>query len=298
MSARIDSFIDYLLLERGYSSETTSNYSTDLHEFEAYIESVDATLTLETVDADIVRNWSMSLMEKGLKASTVNEKLSALRSFYRFLLRKKIIEISPMQVVKGPKKKKPLPAFVREEEMNRLLDDTDYGEGWEGDRNRLIMQLFYETGVRRSELVGLNEADVDFYRGQIKVTGKRNKQRLIPFGGELKDALEAYMARKAQEVPRIDDALFVLKNGKRVSGQWVYLLVKRYLSQVSTLKKRSPHVLRHTFATAMLNNGAELEAVKELLGHASVSTTEVYTHTTFEELKNAYSAAHPREKNK
>lgn len=298
MSARIDSFIDYLLLERGYSSETTSNYSTDLHEFEAYIESVDATLTLETVDADIVRNWSMSLMEKGLKASTVNEKLSALRSFYRFLLRKKIIEISPMQVVKGPKKKKPLPAFVREEEMNRLLDDTDYGEGWEGDRNQLIMQLFYETGVRRSELVGLNEADVDFYRGQIKVTGKRNKQRLIPFGGELKDALEAYMARKAQEVPRIDDALFVLKNGKRVSGQWVYLLVKRYLSQVSTLKKRSPHVLRHTFATAMLNNDAELEAVKELLGHASVSTTEVYTHTTFEELKNAYSAAHPREKNK
>ena len=298
MSARIDSFIDYLLLERGYSSETTSNYSTDLHEFEAYIESVDATLTLEIVDADIVRNWSMSLMEKGLKASTVNEKLSALRSFYRFLLRKKIIEISPMQVVKGPKKKKPLPAFVREEEMNRLLDDTDYGEGWEGDRNRLIMQLFYETGVRRSELVGLNEADVDFYRGQIKVTGKRNKQRLIPFGGELKDALEAYMARKAQEVPRIDDALFVLKNGKRVSGQWVYLLVKRYLSQVSTLKKRSPHVLRHTFATAMLNNDAELEAVKELLGHASVSTTEVYTHTTFEELKNAYSAAHPREKNK
>lgn len=298
MSARIDSFIDYLLLERGYSSETTSNYSTDLHEFEAYIESVDATLTLETVDADIVRNWSMSLMEKGLKASTVNEKLSALRSFYRFLLRNKIIEISPMQVVKGPKKKKPLPAFVREEEMNRLLDDTDYGEGWEGDRNRLIMQLFYETGVRRSELVGLNEADVDFYRGQIKVTGKRNKQRLIPFGGELKDALEAYMARKAQEVPRIDDALFVLKNGKRVSGQWVYLLVKRYLSQVSTLKKRSPHVLRHTFATAMLNNDAELEAVKELLGHASVSTTEVYTHTTFEELKNAYSAAHPREKNK
>lgn len=298
MSARIDSFIDYLLLERGYSSETTSNYSTDLHEFEAYIESVDATLTLETVDADIVRNWSMSLMEKGLKASTVNEKLSALRSFYRFLLRKKIIEISPMQVVKGPKKKKPLPAFVREEEMNRLLDDTDYGEGWEGDRNRLIMQLFYETGVRRSELVGLNEADVDFFRGQIKVTGKRNKQRLIPFGGELKDALEAYMARKAQEVPRIDDALFVLKNGKRVSGQWVYLLVKRYLSQVSTLKKRSPHVLRHTFATAMLNNDAELEAVKELLGHASVSTTEVYTHTTFEELKNAYSAAHPREKNK
>lgn len=298
MSARIDSFIDYLLLERGYSSKTTSNYSTDLHEFEAYIESVDATLTLETVDADIVRNWSMSLMEKGLKASTVNEKLSALRSFYRFLLRKKIIEISPMQVVKGPKKKKPLPAFVREEEMNRLLDDTDYGEGWEGDRNRLIMQLFYETGVRRSELVGLNEADVDFFRGQIKVTGKRNKQRLIPFGGELKDALEAYMARKAQEVPRIDDALFVLKNGKRVSGQWVYLLVKRYLSQVSTLKKRSPHVLRHTFATAMLNNDAELEAVKELLGHASVSTTEVYTHTTFEELKNAYSAAHPREKNK
>jgi Site-specific recombinase XerD len=231
-----------------------------------------------------------------MKATSVNRKLSALRSFYRYLLRKEVITASPMQTIRGPKKKKPLPSFLREEEMDRLLDDTDFGPGWEGLRDRLILEMFYETGMRRAELVGLDEKDVDFWRSQIKVTGKRNKQRLIPFGEELHDLIQQYLDAKHEALPEADDALFVRKDGHRVTDNWVYTMVKRYLSKVSTLKKRSPHVLRHTFATTMLNNQAELESVKELLGHASVSTTEIYTHTTFEELKSAYSAAHPREK--
>ena len=295
MSAHIDSFLDYLRLERAYSPRTVQSYGMDLNEFEAYLRRTDAELTLETVDADNVRNWTMEMMEAGQKETSVNRRLSALRSFYRYLLRKEVVKVSPMQTVRGPKKKKPLPMFLREEEMNRLLDETDFGEGFEGERDRLIIEMFYETGMRRAELVGLNEADVDFYRGQIKVTGKRNKQRLIPFGEELGSALRVYLEEKALEVPEAEDgALFVQKSGRRVTDAWVYTMVKRNLSRVTTIKKRSPHVLRHTFATTMLNHDAELEAVKELLGHESVSTTEIYTHTTFEELKNAYSKAHPR----
>jgi len=295
MSALIDSFLDYLRLERAYSPKTVQSYEIDLNEFEAYLRRTDAELSLETVAADNVRNWSMEMMEAGQKETSVNRRLSALRSFYRYLLRKGVIAVSPMQTVKGPKKKKPLPSFLREDEMNRLLDETDFGEGFEGERDRLIIELFYETGMRRAELVGLNEADVDFYRGQIKVTGKRNKQRLIPFGEELASALRTYLEEKASEVPEAEDgALFVMKNGRRVTDGWIYRMVRRNLSKVTTIKKRSPHVLRHTFATTMLNHEAELEAVKELLGHESVSTTEIYTHTTFEELKNAYSKAHPR----
>ena len=259
MSAHIDSFLDYLRLERAYSPRTVQSYGMDLNEFEAYLRRTDAELTLETVDADNVRNWTMEMMEGGQKETSVNRRLSALRSFYRYLLRKEVVKVSPMQTVRGPKKKKKLPMFLREEEMNRLLDETDFGEGFEGERDRLIIEMFYETGMRRAELVGLNEADVDFYRGQIKVTGKRNKQRLIPFGEELGSALRVYMEEKAQEVPEAEDgALFVQKSGRRVTDAWVYTMVKRNLSRVTTIKKRSPHVLRHTFATTMLNHDAEL----------------------------------------
>lgn len=296
MDTYIDSFLDYLRQERGYSLKTVESYATDLTEFAAYLESVDASLTLTDVDSSLVRNWMMTLMNDGMKATSVNRKLSALRSFYRYLLRKEVIKVSPMQTVRGPKKKKPLPSFLREEEMNRLLDDTDFGEGWEGLRDKLILEMFYETGMRRAELVGLDRKDVDFWRGEIKVTGKRNKQRLIPFGEELGKLIRQYLEARDGELPVSEEALFIRKNGLRVTDSWVYTLVRRYLSKVSTLKKRSPHVLRHTFATTMLNNQAELEAVKELLGHASVSTTEIYTHTTFEELKKAYSTSHPREK--
>jgi integrase/recombinase XerC len=234
------------------------------------------------------------LMDEGRAATSVNRKLSTLRSSYRFLLRRKEVVINPMLKVVGPKKKKPLPFFVREKDMDRLLDESLFEEGFEGCRDRLILEMFYATGMRLSELIGLNDADVDLSARLIKVTGKRNKQRLIPFGNEMEEDLLIYIKVRNETLPEGTKAFFVRKSGMRMYPLQVYRLVRKSLSKVVTLKKRSPHVLRHTFATAMLNGKAEMRAVKELLGHESLVTTEVYTHTTFEELKKVYELAHPR----
>ena len=290
----IESFLEYLRLERNYSEKTVVSYGIDLREFEDYFKKADAEIDITTVEADVVRNWVMHLMDEGRAATSVNRKLSSLRSFYRFLLRRKAITVNPMTKVVGPKKKKPLPSFVREKDMDRLLDGLTFEEGYEGCRDRAILEMFYATGMRLSELIGLDDVDVDFSARLIKVTGKRNKQRLIPFGNELEHDLRNYIKVRDEALPNGADAFFVRKDGKRMYPMQVYRLVKRNLSKVVTLKKRSPHVLRHTFATAMLNDCAELRAVKELLGHESLTTTEVYTHTTFEELKKVYELAHPR----
>ena len=291
-----EGFLNYLILEKAYSPHTVTSYENDLRKFAAYLEKTESGLTLKDVDADLVRGWAMALMSEGRKATSVNRKLSSLRSFYKYLLRKGVVELSPMQGVNGPKKAKPLPQFVREADMERLLCATAQGESWQEVREHVILQLFYETGIRLSELVGLNDADVDFERMTIKVTGKRNKQRVIPVGQGMAASLRRYMCLRDESVPlpNEESPLFVTDKGGRVYPHRVYLLVRKNLSQVVTLKKRSPHVLRHTFATAMLNNAAELEAVKELMGHESVSTTQIYTHTTFDELKKAYKQAHPR----
>lgn len=292
----VGDFLNYLTLERAYSPHTVKSYEDDLRAFEAYLEKTEQGLELRKADSDLVRGWAMELMSSGMKATSVNRKLSTLRTFYKYLLKKGVVSVSPMQSVRGPKKAKPLPQFVREDDMERLLCATAQNDGWQGMREHLVLQLFYETGIRLSELVGLNDGDVDFGRMAIKVTGKRNKQRIVPMGSGLADSLAKYMEARDSQVAVVDDQspLFVTDKGKRVYPHWVYNLVRRNLSQVVTLKKRSPHVLRHTFATAMLNNEAELGAVKELLGHESVSTTQIYTHTTFEELKKAYKQAHPR----
>ena len=290
----IDSFLEYLRLERNYSERTIVSYETDLREFEVYFQEVDAGLDFKKIDADIVRRWMVHLMDEGRAATSVNRKLSTLRSFYRFLLRRKEVVINPMLKVVGPKKKKPLPFFVREKDMDRLLDESLFEEGFEGCRDRLILEMFYATGMRLSELIGLNDADVDLSARLIKVTGKRNKQRLIPFGNEMEEDLLIYIKVRNETLPEGTEAFFVRKNGMRMYPLQVYRLVRKSLSKVVTLKKRSPHVLRHTFATAMLNGKAEMRAVKELLGHESLVTTEVYTHTTFEELKKVYELAHPR----
>ena len=290
----IDSFLEYLRLERNYSERTIVSYETDLREFEEYFQEVDAGLDFKKIDADIVRRWMVHLKDEGRAATSVNRKLSTLRSFYRFLLRRKEVVINPMLKVVGPKKKKPLPFFVREKDMDRLLDESLFEEGFEGCRDRLILEMFYATGMRLSELIGLNDADVDLSARLIKVTGKRNKQRLIPFGNEMEEDLLIYIKVRNETLPEGTKAFFVRKNGMRMYPLQVYRLVRKSLSKVVTLKKRSPHVLRHTFATAMLNGKAEMRAVKELLGHESLVTTEVYTHTTFEELKKVYELAHPR----
>jgi integrase/recombinase XerC len=235
-----------------------------------------------------------SLMDRGNNASTINKKLSALRSFYRFALKRRLVEKDPAHAVTGPKKTKPLPQFVREGEMDRLIDDREWGDDFKDVRARTLLLLLYEAGLRRSELTGLDDGDVDLEARQLKVTGKRNKQRIVPFGDELANALRLYQEVRNEAVVRDSNALFVGDKGRRMTGRQVYEIVHRELTGVTSLKKRSPHVLRHSFATAMLNNGAGLESIKKLLGHESVSTTEIYAHTTFEQLKRVYDEAHPR----
>ena len=289
-----DSFLDYLQYERNYSEETIKSYREDLRQFEEFAREEIGDSAPSEVKAELVREWIVSLMDRGYTSTSINRKLSSLRSFYKFLLRKGEVAVNPLQKITGPKNKKPLPAFLRESDMDRLLDEVDFGEGFKGCRDHMIIEMFYATGVRLSELIGLDNKDVDFSSSLIKVTGKRNKQRLIPFGEELKIAMTEYVDVRNEAVPVRTDAFFVRENGERLSRSIVENLVKRNLSKVVTLKKRSPHVLRQTFATTMLNHDAELGAIKELLGHESLATTEVYTHTTFEELKKVYNLAHPR----
>lgn len=289
-----DSFLDYLQYERNYSEETIKSYREDLRQFEEFARGEIGDSAPSEVKAELVREWIVSLMDRGYTSTSINRKLSSLRSFYKLLLRKGEVAVNPLQKITGPKNKKPLPAFLRESDMDRLLDEVDFGEGFKGCRDHMIIEMFYATGVRLSELIGLDNKDVDFSSSLIKVTGKRNKQRLIPFGEELKIAMTEYVDVRNEAVPVRTDAFFVRENGERLSRSIVENLVKRNLSKVVTLKKRSPHVLRHTFATTMLNHDAELGAIKELLGHESLATTEVYTHTTFEELKKVYNLAHPR----
>jgi len=290
-----EEFLNYLRFERNRSELTISNYERSLKDFETYFKNRDSQLSWESVDSDIIRDWMEGLMDKGHMASSVNNCLSAVRSFFRFALARKMVEKDPAYAVRGPKKQKPLPQFVREDAMDRLIDLPQmWGEGFSELRARTILILFYETGVRLAELVALDDVDVDFINRQLKVTGKRSKQRVIPFGEELAQQLRDYIAQRDAALPRLDGALVVDDKGRRISRSAVEREVHKRLSMVTTMKKRSPHVLRHSFATAMLNNGAGLESVRKLLGHESVATTEIYTHTTFEQLKKVYKHAHPR----
>jgi len=291
----VEQFLNYLRYERNRSVLTVQRYEEALRAFEAYFENKDGQLSWESIDSDIIRDWMESMMDNGAMASTVNNCLSAVRSFYRFALSRNLVAKDPAHVVKGPKKEKPLPHFVREKEMDELLDQKEWDANNIKDvRARTILLMFYETGIRLAELVGLDDEQVDFVQHQLKVTGKRNKQRLVPFGEELEQALRDYMALRDRQVACQDHALFVSDKGKRITRAAVTNLVRNHLASVSTMKTRTPHVLRHSFATAMLNNGAGLESVKKLLGHASIATTEIYTHTTFEQLKRIYHEAHPR----
>lgn len=290
----IEQFLKYLRLERNYSDQTIVSYREDLELFLLFFKKKDVQLSWETIDADVVRDWVEYMMDKGNSATSVNRRLSALRSFYRYALKRKLIERNPIYNVKGPKRQKTLPQFLKEAEMDKLIDPDMWTDDYNNVLARTIIITFYSTGIRLSELVSLEDKDINAFTNELKVTGKRDKQRIIPFGAELAETLELYKQKRDEEVNRMEKGLFLNKKGKRVSNAYVRKLVKENLARVSTLKKKSPHVLRHTFATAMLNAEAGLGSVKELLGHESISTTEVYTHTTFEQLKKVYKDAHPR----
>ena len=290
----IESFLQYLQYEKNYSSHTVGGYGNDLFQFKQFVcgeEEFDP----KGIDTLIVRRWIVSLMGENYSPLSVNRKLSSLKSFFKYLCRYNYIETSPVKNVVGPKTSKPLPCFVKEAEMNNLFSDLDGDHSFEGMRDKAILDVFYTTGMRCAELVGLKDEDVDFNAGLIKVTGKRNKQRLIPFSDKLKESIHLYLSGRQEDVESVVGGwLFVRRNGKPLSNSIVYGIVSKRLSEIPSLSKKSPHILRHTFATSMLNNGADLNAVKELLGHASLSSTEIYTHTTFEELKKTYHQAHPR----
>ena len=291
----VKEFLNYLRSERNYSERTVGEYGDDLQKFESFFKGLDTTLTWETVDSDVIRDWMESMMDKGNIATSVNRRLSAVRSFYRFALSRGIVSRDPANGVKGPKKEKPLPQFVREAELDALLDESAWDMRRFADvRARTLILLIYETGVRISELLGIDDAAVDFSAGQLKVMGKGGKQRIIPFGRELSETLARYMEARDAAVVKKSPALFLWNDGERETYWQARREVRSNLSRVCTLKKRSPHVLRHSFATVLLDNGADLESVKELLGHADLATTQIYTHSSFEELKKIYKQAHPR----
>lgn len=297
MNELINSFLQYIRYERNYSDHTIGAYSNDLCQFELYLKEETDLSGFTDVGPDVIRNWIVTLLNDKISPVSVNRKLSSLKSFYKFLLKLGIVESSPMRLISGPKTKKPLPYFIKDSDMESLLEGDGFEDGFEGVRDRLIIELFYDTGIRCSELTGIKLSDIDFESSLLKVTGKRNKQRLIPFASGLKDMILAYIDVRKKMPEAESEWLFVKKNGNQLSSGIVYQIVTKRLSEIPALAKRSPHVLRHSFATSMLNNGAELNAVKELLGHSSLASTSVYTHTTFEELKKVYHA-HPRAKKK
>jgi integrase/recombinase XerC len=294
----VEDFLRYMLAEREASPRTVKTYQDALSDYVTYLKKVDNDMNLEDADSDIIRSWVEDMMDRGHKATYTCKKLSAVKSLYRYALRQGIMKKDPAHSVSGPKKEKVLPTFLKEAEADKLFDQLE----WDMDdirdvRARTLLLLLYSTGIRRAEVVALRDRDVNLITHEMKVTGKRRKQRIVPLGGEISAELQRYTKLRNEEIPATDatEALFRNDKGKQMTGDNVYAIVHKYLSRVTTQKKRSPHVLRHSFATAMLNHEAKLGGVQKLLGHESLDTTQIYTHVTFEELKRSYSKAHPRE---
>lgn len=289
-------FLNYLRFEKRYSQHTILSYQTDLDQFEGYAHDyLEDEGGLDRADTKLIRSWVAHLMESGLSARSVNRKITTLKTFHKFMMREQHIRINPMDKVISPKSNKTLPAFVEEEKMDELLDLHSFGEDFHGARNKLIIELLYLTGMRLSELIMLEDKHIDLYECTVRVTGKRNKERIIPLEQAAVDVITNYLALRKQEFPETSTAhFFVTDKGKPLYPKFVYKVVNNYLRLVTTMEKRSPHVLRHSFATHMLNRGADLNAIKEILGHANLSATQVYTHNTFEKLVTIYKQAHPR----
>jgi integrase/recombinase XerC len=286
----IDEYLNYLKFEKRYSSHTVLSYNNDLQQFSLFIDCENP----ENIKQQDVRQWIVSLFDAGISPRSINRKLSALKAFFKFLLKNGKVAKNPVIGITALKTKKSLPQFVEESKIESLLDDNYFDAGYEGQRNKIIIEMFYYTGIRLSELINLKTSDVDFYNQTIKVLGKRNKERIVPLTPKFISHLKEYLKMKSES--GVEDIGFVFCNGKGklLNPRTIYQIVNTYLKMVTSIDKKSPHVLRHTFATHMLNNGADLNAIKELLGHSSLAATEVYTHNTFEKLTKIYKQAHPR----
>lgn len=287
-------FLKYLQLQKRASAHTVSNYSNDLAQFQAFLAIDDASAGIADINFRHIRAFSADLMEKGLSPVTVNRKLSTLKSFFKYLLQQGEISVNPTQVVQGPKKPKRLPSYIDVDLLEKGIDTLEEkGQDFVALRNRLIIDVLYQTGLRRAELLSLKEGDIDLHGLQFKVLGKRNKERIVPFSKKMGDLFVAYFKVK-QDVKHHNEFVFVNEKGKTLSAGALHTIVKNELTLITTAKKKSPHVLRHSFATHLLNNGADINAVKELLGHSSLAATQVYTHNSIEKLKQSYKQAHPR----
>lgn len=293
----INRFLQYMQYEKNYSSHTVLSYHTDLLQFCKFLEVSPDEFNPNSVSSQVIQQWILNLLDEKNSSRTISRKISTLKSFWRFLLLQGITDENPTKKIILPKTNKPLPAFYKENEMDAVLslsDDADGAGDFEEVRNRMIINLLYQTGLRVSELISLKDSDVDFSERKLKVIGKRNKERIIPLGKNLCEDLKTYQDIRDQNVERVSDYLFTRKNGAGMYSKAIYNIVKDTMSSVSTLHKQSPHTLRHTFATTLLNNGADINAVKELLGHSSLAATQVYTHVSFSELNKIYKQAHPR----
>lgn len=288
-----ESFLQYIRTEKRYSRHTVTSYKNDLDQFMIWLEEIRPGADPVSVTHGDVRGWMVSLLEGGASAATVHRKMSALRALIRYMRRHELISADPMAGLKLPRKPKQLPVFVAEDALAKLFDEFRFGDNFSGLRDRTVVEFLYLTGMRRSELINLQESDVDLSAGQVRVTGKREKQRVIPLASGFVKSLRSYVEAR-REKGFSGGWFFVTDRGNKMYDRSVYNIVTRYLAMVTTVEKKSPHVLRHTFATHMLNHGADLNSIKELLGHASLSATQVYTHNTFEQLKKIYKQAHPR----
>jgi len=289
-----EEFIKYLQYEKRYSKNTILSYETDMQQFIAFCEVNLGQFEPNTITERQVRAWIVDLSKSDISSRSINRKVTTLRVFFKFLERLGTIKLNPVEKFSRLKQKKELPWFVEESSMEKCFSELQFGDDFESVRNRIIIELFYATGIRLSELINIKIQDIDFERAVIRVLGKRNKERIVPLYDAIKENLKRYLIIRNEQHFEID-YLFVTVKGRKAYEKLIYRIVNHSLGQVTTMEKKSPHVLRHTFATHMLNNGADLNVVKEILGHANLSATQVYTHNTFEKLKNVYKQAHPRD---
>ena len=291
----IQEFINYLKFQKRYSQHTIISYQHDLTAFFDFLELQYGKTELPDIKPTFARSWLAQLKQQGMESRTITRKISTLKTFFKYQLKQQTISISPMATVQSPKTSKRLPRFVEKEDMSTLLKDVDFPDTWEGRTEWLLIQLFYNTGIRQAELLGLKEMQVDKFNNAIKVLGKGSKERIIPVSKDFMMLLQEYMTAKRKNFENFDkDVLLVNGKGKKLNQRYVYNVVNKYLSMVTTIDKKSPHVLRHTFATHLMNSGADLNAVKELLGHSSLAATQIYTHNTIEKLKDIHKKAHPK----